>query len=371
MAVPDPSQVAPWYLRNITQALELDEATGNVFIRTNAAIIGNVSVGNVAIGSLGNVDLSNTYLPVQVEDGNITVYQGDTPWVVSGNVGVTGNVNVTQGTSPWVVSGNVGVSGNVNANVTGGNISVTGTANVSVVDSYEMNVAQGHIVGQSLVTKNGFVTGLSQDVESTIWNDTTLYPWSSWTVAQKLYIISSSASDTGQTLRIVGLDGSHNVITEDVTTNGTTAVATTNNFLRINHAYLIAGNANAGTITQRLTSGVGTVVGSMAIGFSRNKGGFYTVPAGYTAYILYGDATQFRGGSGNIGGVIKMFTRTPNGGTAPFILQFVAEVVNGQYRNDFNVPLAVPEKTDIDVRIVADGNNTQATCNWQMILVAN
>ena len=125
------------------------------------------------------------------------------------------------------------------------------------------------------------------------------------------------------------------------------------------------------TITQRLTSGAGTVVGSMAIGFSRNKGGFYTVPAGYTAYILYGDATQFRAGSGNIGGVIKMFTRTPNGGTAPFILQFVAEVVNGQYRNDFNVPLAVPEKTDIDVRIVADGNNTQATCNWQMILVAN
>ena len=63
MAVPDPTQVAPWYLRNITQALELDEATGNVFVRTNAAIIGNVSVGNVAIGSLGNVDLSNTYLP--------------------------------------------------------------------------------------------------------------------------------------------------------------------------------------------------------------------------------------------------------------------------------------------------------------------
>ena len=104
MAVPDPTQVAPWYLRNITQALELDEATGNVFVRTNAAIIGNVSVGNVAIGSLGNVDLSNTYLPVQVEDGNITVYQGDSPWVVSGNVGVTGNVNVTQGTSPWVVT---------------------------------------------------------------------------------------------------------------------------------------------------------------------------------------------------------------------------------------------------------------------------
>jgi len=27
MAEPNPSEVAPWYLRNITQALELDEAT--------------------------------------------------------------------------------------------------------------------------------------------------------------------------------------------------------------------------------------------------------------------------------------------------------------------------------------------------------
>ena len=49
MAYPEPTEVAPWYLRNITQALELDEATGNVFVRTNAALIGNVSVGNVAI----------------------------------------------------------------------------------------------------------------------------------------------------------------------------------------------------------------------------------------------------------------------------------------------------------------------------------
>jgi hypothetical protein len=31
MAFPEPTEVAPWYLRNINQALELDETTGNVF----------------------------------------------------------------------------------------------------------------------------------------------------------------------------------------------------------------------------------------------------------------------------------------------------------------------------------------------------
>lgn len=114
MAVPDPQQVAPWYLRNITQALELDESTGNVFVRTNAAVIGNVSIGNVSIGALGNIDLTGNTLPVTVESGNVTVYQGDDPWNIAGNVGILGNVNVTQGTTPWVVSGNVGIAGNAN-----------------------------------------------------------------------------------------------------------------------------------------------------------------------------------------------------------------------------------------------------------------
>ena len=122
MAYPQPTEVAPWYLRNITQALELDEASGNVFVRTNAAVIGNVTVGNVAIGSLGNIDLSGNSMPVAVI-GNVTVLQGTNPWVVtgnanvaitSGNVGIVGNVNVTQGTTPWSVTGNVGITGNAN-----------------------------------------------------------------------------------------------------------------------------------------------------------------------------------------------------------------------------------------------------------------
>jgi hypothetical protein len=112
MAYPQPTEVAPWYLRNITQALELDEATGNVFLRTNAAIIGNVSVGNVSIGSLGNVDLSGNSLPVTVEGGNVTI-SGNVG--INGNItGITGNVTVVQGSSPWTVSGNVGITGTAN-----------------------------------------------------------------------------------------------------------------------------------------------------------------------------------------------------------------------------------------------------------------
>ena len=102
MAEPNPTEVAPWYLRNITQALALNEATGNVYVRTDAQIsvanVGNIVISNVGVTSLGNVNISGNTLPV------------------TGNVGIVGNVNVTQGTTPW------SVSGNVNANITGGNV---------------------------------------------------------------------------------------------------------------------------------------------------------------------------------------------------------------------------------------------------------
>jgi len=35
MAYPEPTDVSPWYLRNITQALELDSVTGQVHIRSS------------------------------------------------------------------------------------------------------------------------------------------------------------------------------------------------------------------------------------------------------------------------------------------------------------------------------------------------
>ena len=115
MAYPEPSNVAPWYLRNITQALALNETTGNVYVRTDATL-GNVTItGNVNIPGvvdahvieLGNIDIYNASNTMPVS-GNVTVFQGTDPWnvtgnvnvaITSGNVGIIGNVNVTQGCS--------------------------------------------------------------------------------------------------------------------------------------------------------------------------------------------------------------------------------------------------------------------------------
>jgi hypothetical protein len=94
MAEPDPTEVAPWYLRNINQALALNETTGNVYVRTDTTIdIGNanITIGDVGISSFGNVDISGNTLPVTVEGGNVTA-------TLSGNLaGITGNVTIVDG----------------------------------------------------------------------------------------------------------------------------------------------------------------------------------------------------------------------------------------------------------------------------------
>jgi hypothetical protein len=348
----------------------------------------------------GNVLVSN----VTIDSGNIIVWQGTDPWVITGNANVSVIGNVSGITTLPAITGNVGVSGNVSItqlpgiaitslpeveikndagnpipisantspNSSSNRIYVSGLTDITVADStYEMNVARGLVGSQYAEFKNGYAGSLSQGVEASIWSQNTLYPWASWTTAQRLYVVSSSAADTGQTIYIDGLASDYSRQNEIVTTNGTTAVASVKSYLRINHMYIIDGSPNAGTITTRIGSASGTIVGGMNIGFSRNRQAPFTVPLGWTAYILYGDATQFRGGSGNIGGTVRMYTRTPNNGNPPFMLAFIAEVVNGVYRNDFKVPFAIPQKTDIDVRIVPDGNSTEATCNYQMIMIPN
>ena len=216
-SVPDPANVKPWYLRNITEALALDEASGNVYVRTgfqgNIIIEGNVNIpGTITVNSsaedpvhihLDEVGTSGIldvpYLPiggnVVVSSGNITftnttieVTQGTDPWHVNGNMiitsmpdisgnvvvtsgninaKVTGNVVITSGNINSNVSGNVVItSGNVNSNVSGnvvvtsGNINSNVSGNVGIIGN--VNVTQGtdpwHIDGNVLATISGTST---------------------------------------------------------------------------------------------------------------------------------------------------------------------------------------------------------------------
>jgi hypothetical protein len=174
MAEPDPSNVAPWYLRNINQALALDEASGNVYLRTgftgniiiegNVEIPGTVTVNSSAedpvhvhldeIGTSGILDVP--YMPI---GGNVIVTSGNINANVTGsNVGLTGNLagitgNVNIGTMP-------AITGNVNANITGGNVNaaVTGTVAVSSITGNLAGITGNVNIG-TMPNVNANITG--------------------------------------------------------------------------------------------------------------------------------------------------------------------------------------------------------------------
>jgi hypothetical protein len=160
MAFPEPTEVSPWYLRNITQALALDESSGNVYVRTDANIsIGNanVAVGNVGITSFGNIPISGNTLPVTIDSANIEVTQGTSPWVVSGTVTSTlGGTNL-DAFGRLRVSNPVTLFDSQNRYIDGdqfSNITATGGNVVYVVNESSFNLNVSSTSGSSVIRQS-------------------------------------------------------------------------------------------------------------------------------------------------------------------------------------------------------------------------
>jgi len=223
-----------------------------------------------------------------------------------------------------------------------------------------LGIAKGQFQDVSSIHKFGANFDIDTgSTPETVWTGGGLYPWDEFDSAQTLYCISTSASDT-TTLHIQGLDANYDLQSETVTLNGTTAVATANEYIRI---YRMAYDAtNVGTITARTVSGSGTVVAQIDTGYAQTLMAIYTVPANHSAYLLCGDITinAFRDVQ------VKFFTRLDG---KPFRIAHMAEA-RGTYRYDFPIPMRMPEKTDLDVRVDdVSLSNSRCTANFDLVLV--
>ena len=230
---------------------------------------------------------------------------------------------------------------------------------VSNADWY-LQVALGQITGATSVFKAGYNPTIGATEES-LWGASVIYPWASWDGGGTLSCVSASASDTGE-LHIVGLKSSDwSQVEEVVTLNGLTPVVTTTSFIRINNVHYFHSTGNVGAIS---VSRNGTVVGYIEAGNGQGQMCQYTVPAGNTAFILTGNANMGKGNDGT--GKFKYRLYGSNFQTAMTFLLF-----QSTFTYDFKAPLRLPEKTDLDVTMVAGNSGTPATCAYSIILVDN
>jgi hypothetical protein len=229
-----------------------------------------------------------------------------------------------------------------------------------------LGVAANHFDGLDSVHKFGAVPAMSVNQTGTIWdvNDTE-YPWSAFASAGVLSVPAVNASDNGKTITIIGLDASFFEITEDVTVSSSGAVSTTKEFIRVYRAFVTDAsetnvaniNVNKGATTVlRITAGKGQTL--MAI---------YTIPDGYTGYMVKGTATcqDDADATGNM--FIRYF------GSSAFRVGHSFEVSGsgGQYLYEFGIPIRIPAKSDIDVRASVRSNNARITAAFDLILERN
>lgn len=159
------------------------------------------------------------------------------------------------------------------------------TSYPSAITPYELLVAKGSVANVSNVN----IYGTQATVSSTfipIWENATAYTYP--VSASQMTLYSSSASDTNVSVMIQGLDSNYLPITETlVLTNGTTGVTTVNSYLRVN-GINITRTSSVNPVGTLYLSNAGKTVTYAQIntGIGRSQACIYTVPAGYTFYLV-------------------------------------------------------------------------------------
>lgn len=236
---------------------------------------------------------------------------------------------------------------------------VSSISRVGTTEPFYLQVARNQISFHKSNFKFGFNSDVDDSLE-TVWAQGGLYSYLA--SASVLKVSSSSTADTSagtgaRTVELSGLDTNYDEISETVTLNGQTAVNTTNEFLRINRIVVRSagsGGQNAGVIyagTGTVTTGVpANKYATIAIGDNQTVMALWTVPRGYTAYLLQTDITVATT-QNNKYCTVHLVAR-PNGEVFQIKDKFVK--AESSVHQAYTIPLKFEEKTDIEVRAIGD-----------------
>lgn len=246
--------------------------------------------------------------------------------------------------------------------------------------TYWAIAAANELEGTELVQ----VFGSNPDIDTgtapeTIWAEGGRYTFP--TTAVQMSLVSTDANDTAAgtgatTVLLRGVDADFNDITEIVTMNGLTPVATTNSFLRINKMAVATSGTNNSNIGIITASNAGTVYSHMEAGISIAHDGFYSVPKGKMLVITQILLQLGKQAAGV--GEVSMYRRSLNGDDTVNNTWFVENHVDlhsqaGPLFMDLSkTPIVLPEKNDFELVVpYTSVNNIEVTALFRCHLISN
>lgn len=242
-------------------------------------------------------------------------------------------------------------------------------------NDYFLELSKGNIPQHSTINKFGFNLDIDTGTDpETIWSAGGLYTFPS--SADTLKIISNDADDNGTgttgalTIKVQGLDANYDVIEEDFTLNGQTAVTGSKEFLRVYRSFVTSAGSsehNEGVITINNSDDTLTLA-EIPAEHSQTQMAVYTVPRNHKVYITNISASIIKSGGAVKTATIHFYNRA--NGVARLKQSFSVET-NGTtvFNKTFSLPLVVEEKTDIYVNAEVGANDTGVFSNFGIILV--
>jgi hypothetical protein len=248
---------------------------------------------------------------------------------------------------------------------------------VGTFEPFDLQVARGQIPGHEAFCQFG-INGNVEQAYETLWVGSNAYTFP--TAAAATTVSSSNAADTAlgagaRTVLIDGLNANYERVTEVASLNGQTGVALTNQYLRVNRITVLTAGSNgtsSGFIyvgTGTVTSGVpAAIINQTGIIANESESAFYTVPEGHTAFLNHWTMSSSNS-TANAATRFNLRVR-PFGGV--FGYKAVYNIpANGIYECEAAYPVALPEKTDLEIAALTTAGTAYITTQLQFVLVKN
>lgn len=230
-------------------------------------------------------------------------------------------------------------------------------------EPFELQISRGQIAWHNRLLKFGY-NPLINEVEETVWEGGGIYPYPASAITLTA-TSSAGATDSDVAMRVSGLDANYNEISDNIVLSGAGTATTTKQFLRVNRAFVTGSKGLTGVVS---FTNNGTTYATVN-GDNQTLMALWTVPAGYTGYIVQTDVTVLTEANNKFG-TIRLVTRLPG---SVFRTQDLFSAQNSNVTRTYSLPLPILEKTDIEFRAVGSSANSalHVSATFEIIYIKN